>query len=259
MQKITAPMLVLAAALLPAGIVRGAVPEKSLFQGVTARIGLDAGVLSRTIRWDDGAQQSRMKAFSLALTGDFEFPFGLDLGVFAGLSLSDFKGMLFENLPISIEYQPGTASGILLGGEARKSLFVSGDFETGAAVRFVTSIGMKKTWPIEGFAVAGETSGKPNWSQISVGPRVSYKGFERFVPYAGLSLSWLWGDFELAETMGDLEGTELKKIKQKNILRISLGGDYALNSRIRVRGEAGWLPGSGGGDWSASIGLLSAF
>jgi len=259
MRKTTAAALVWAAVLLLAGSALGAVPERGLFRNVSTSVGLDAGALSRTIRWGDDAQQSRMKAFALALTGRFEFPFGLDLDVFAGLSLSDFKGMLFENLPISIEYQPGTASGILLGGEARKSLFVSGDFETEAGVRFVTSIGMKKTWPMEGFAVAGEAAGKPNWSQITVGPRVAYRGFERFVPYAGLSLSWLWGNFELAETMGDLQGTDLKKIKQKNLMRISLGGDYSLNSRVRVRGEAGWLPGSGGGDWDASLGLLFGF
>lgn len=100
-------------------------------------------------------------ALHVFLASEFEFPIDLTLGLFAGSSFSDFKGLLFQNLPFSGYCRAGAARGILLGGELRKSLFSFGNSETEAAAQFVSSLGSTKKSSIEGFAIKGETQGKP--------------------------------------------------------------------------------------------------
>ena len=80
------------------------------------------------------------------------------------------------------------------------------------------------------------------------GASLVYAAYENFVPYLGVSLSWLWGDFRMTETMGDLQGTQIRKIKQKGLIRISLGTTFQLARQFSLRGEAGIIPAKGGTD-----------
>jgi len=259
MKKRTALHVFLAACLLLAGAAAGRAQEKGLFQGVNIKLGLGADTLSRNVQWDKGPDGSKLKATNVFLASEFEFPIDLTLGLFAGLSFSDFKGLLFQNLPFSVEYQAGAVQGILLGGELRKGLFSFGDFETEAAAQFVSSLGSTKKWPIEGFAVPGETLGKPKWSQLNAGASLVYAVYENFRPYLGVSLSWLWGNFRMTETMGDLEGTQVREMRQKGLVRISLGTTFQVTRQFGLRGEAGIVPAKGGTDLSASLKLLYGF
>jgi len=259
MKKRTALHVFLAACLLLAGTAAGRAQEKSLFQGMTIKLGLGADALSRNVQWDKGPDESKLKAYNVYLASEFEFPIDLTLGLFAGLNFSDFKGMLFQNLPISIDYQAGAVQGILLGGELCKGLFSFGDFETEAAARFVSSLGSTKKWPIKGFAIKGETRGKPKWSQLDAGASLVYTAYKKFRPYLGLSLSWLWGEFQMTETMGDLQGTQLRKLSQKGLVRMSLGTTFQWTRRFGFRGEAGIVPVKGGTDLSGSLRLLYGF
>jgi hypothetical protein len=259
MKKRTALHVFLAACLLLAGAAAGRAQEKGLFQGVNIKLGLGADTLSRNVQWDKGPDGSKLKATNVFLASEFEFPIDLTLGLFAGLSFSDFKGLLFQNLPFSVEYQAGAVQGILLGGELRKGLFSFGDFETEAAAQFVSSLGSTKKWPIEGFAVPGETLGKPKWSQLNAGASLVYAAYENFRPYLGVSLSWLWGNFRMTETMGDLQGTQVREMRQKGLVRISLGTTFQVTRQFGLRGEAGIVPAKGGTDLSASLKLLYGF
>jgi len=259
MKKRTALHVFLAACLLLAGAAAGRAQEKGLFQGVNIKLGLGADTLSRNVQWDKGPDGSKLKATNVFLASEFEFPIDLTLGLFAGLSFSDFKGLLFQDLPFSVEYQAGAVQGILLGGELRKGLFSFGDFETEAAAQFVSSLGSTKKWPIEGFAVPGETSGKPKWSQLNAGASLVYAAYENFRPYLGVSLSWLWGNFRMTETMGDLQGTQIREIKQKGLVRISLGTTFQVARQFGLKGEVGIVPIKGGTDLSASLRLLYGF
>jgi len=259
MKKRTALHVFLAACLILAGTAAGRTQEKSLFQGMTIKLGLGADVLSRNVQWDKGPDVSKLKATNVYLASEFEFPIDLTLGLFAGLNLSDFKGSLFQNLPISIDYQAGAVQGILFGGELRKGLFSFGDFETEAAARFVSSLGSTKKWPIEGFAVPGETQGKPKWSQLDAGALLVYTAYKKFKPYLGLSLSWLGGEFQMTETMGDLQGAHLRKLRQKGLVRVSLGTTFQWTRKFGLRGEASIIPVKEGTDLSASLRLLYGF
>jgi len=259
MKKRTALHVLPAACVLLAGIATGGAQEKGPFHGVNFRLGLGMDALSRNVQWDKGPDGSKLKAYNVFLATEFEFPIDLALGLFAGLSFSDFKGLLFQNLPFSIDYQAGAVQGIFLGGELRKALFSFGDLEMEAAAQFVSSLGSTKKWPIEEFAVPGEMQGKPKWSQLHAGASLVYTANENFRPYLGLSLSWLWGDFRMTETMGDLQGTQIREIRQKGLVRISLGTTLQVARQFGLRGEAGIVPIKGGTDLSASLRLLYGF
>jgi hypothetical protein len=259
MKKWTVLHVFPAACLLLAGTAAGRAQEKGLFQGLNIKLGLGADALSRSVQWDKGPDGSKLKVYNVFLASEFDLPIDLTLGLFAGLSFSDFKGLLFQNLPFSVDYQAGAVQGILLGGELRKSLFSFGSFETEAAAQFVSSLGSTKKWPIEGFAVKGETQGKPKWSQLHAGASLVYTAFKNLRPYLGLSLSWLWGDFRMTETMGDLQGTQIREIRQKGVVRIALGTTLQVARQFGLRGEAGIVPVKGGTDLSTSLRLLYGF
>ena len=259
MRKRTALHVFLAAGLLLAGTAAGLAQEEGLSKGMNFKLGLGADVLSRNVQWDKGPDGSKLKAYNVFLTSEFEFPIHLTLGLFAGLSFSDFNGMLFRNLPFSINYQAGAVKGVVLGGELRKGLFSFGDFETEVDVQFVSSLGSTKKWPIEGFAVPGVTQGKPRWSQLNAGASLVYAAYENFKPYLGVSLSWLWGDFRMTETMGDLQGTQVREMRQKGLVRISLGTIFQVTRQLGLRGEAGIVPAKGGTDLSVSLRLIYGF
>ena len=259
MKKRTALHVFLAACLILVGTTAGRAQEKNLFQGITIKLGLGTDALSRNVQWDKGPDGSKLKAYNVTLASEFEFPIDLTLGLFAGLNFSDFNGLLCRTLPFSLNYQAGAVKGVVLGAELRKGLFSFGDFETEATARFVSSFGSTKKWPIEGFAVPGETRGKPKWSQLDAGASLVYTAYKKFRPYLGLSLSWLWGEFQMKETMGDLQGTQLRKLSQKGLVRMSLGTTFQWTRRFGFRGEAGIVPVKGGTDLSASLRLLYGF
>jgi hypothetical protein len=250
--------LFLAAALVPSGNVFGAATERSLFRDVAVKLGLGAGTFSRTVRLDDGGEEMKLKAFTLGLTSEFTFPYGITADVFAGLAMTDYEGLTFDHLPITLQYQAGTVRSFIIGGEIRKKLLVFGDFETGAAARIVSSLGATKTWALEDFAVEGESKGTPDWTEFSIGPTVTYTGYEKWAPYLGVSASWLRGRFKMAETLGDLEGTQSVRLRQKGLIRVTLGAAFQI-ARFSVRGEAAFLPSRGGVDVGVALRVLYAF
>ena len=107
---------------------------------------------------------------------------------------------------------------------------------------YVTYTGSSKSWPIEGFAVNGDARGRPKWSEIEVGPILTYKAFEDFTPYLGVSLDWFRGDFRMTETLGELDGTQTRKFAQKGLLRIALGASCDRWRGLVIDGEAGSRP-----------------
>lgn len=64
MKKWTALHVFLAACLLLAGTAAGRAQEKSLFQGMTIKLGLGPAALSRNVRWDKGLDGSKLKAYN---------------------------------------------------------------------------------------------------------------------------------------------------------------------------------------------------
>jgi hypothetical protein len=225
----------------------------------SVRLGAGFGGFSRTITWDDGAHESNLAAGSVAVRGEFTLRPGLAFELAAGLSMPNFDGLVFRGLPISVDYEAGAVNGVLLGAAVRARLLTFGAFEIGADGRFVYSLGLSKTWTMTGFAVEGTVTGSPSWFDATVGPRISYTGAGRFVPFATIAADWLSGTFTMDQALGDLTGHEAKKVQSKGFLAVSLGADWELSARVLLRGEAGILPYSGGTDLRASLAVFYRF
>jgi hypothetical protein len=241
-------------ALLMASLPSAAADSRIPFRG-----GLGWEYFSRRITWDDKSQASSASALLITGRGEIELRPGLTVGFAVGLSLSNFNGLVFRDLPISLDYEAGAAAGLVLGAGGRARLLSLADFEIEGEARFVYSLGFKKSWPVEGFTVPGEATGKPTWVEVFAGPRVSYLVSGKFVPYLSLSARLFSGNFELAETLGDLDGQERKNVRGKSLLQVSLGADYRISGRFSFRAEAGFLPYPGGVDGAASAGLSFLF
>jgi hypothetical protein len=240
-------------ALLAAG------PSTAAESRASIRTGIGFEHFSRTITWDDKTQTSKSSVHLITARGEIELRPGLVIELAAGLSLSNFNGLIFRDLPISLDYEAGAAAGLLLGAGVRARIASLDDFEIDGAGRFVYSLGFTKSWPMEGFTVPGEGTGKPTWMRASVGPRISYLASGKFVPYLSVSASLFSGNFDLEEKLGDLSGREKKKVRGKSLVEISLGADYKISGRVSVRAEAGFLPYPGGVDATVSAGLLFFF
>ena len=242
-----------------AGNASAQTPGHGPFSGFVLKIGIRGGFAGRAIRWDKGPDETGLKTSTLGLAADMTFARGLGLSLFAGLGSSDASGAIFRDLPISLKYGGGAVKGFAFGGAVRKALFDFGDFETEARVSYVTYTGSSKSWPIEGFTVNGDARGRPKWSEIEVGPILTYKAFEGFTPYLGVSLDWFRGDFRMTENLGELDGTQTRKFAQKGLLRIALGASWAAWRGLVIDGEAGVVPSKGKADVSATLRLLYGF
>jgi hypothetical protein len=231
----------------------------ALSGGVTLRAGLQGGFADRTVRWDKGTDETKIKTRLAGLAMDLALPRGFGISLFGGMAFTDPRGTVFRRLPISLDYQGGTVRGLVIGAGVRKSLFAFGDFETGARARYVIFTGPSKTWPIAGFAVDGKAVGKPRWSELEIGPTLIYKAYESFTPYLGVSLSWFRGDFRMKETLGELGGTQVRKLAQKGLFRVALGAAWELGRGVVVDGEMGIIPVKGGPDIGATVRLLYGF
>jgi hypothetical protein len=257
MNKRSGLPIFLASFLVFCGIARGREQEQGIFRDISLKFGLGTGFVSRTVRWD--SDESTIKAFTVGLASEFEFPYSLTASLFAGLGLTNYQGALFDHLPITIQYEAGAVGSLVFGGEVRKKIKTFGDFETGASATFVTSIGMNKTWPLSGFAVTGKAQGTPDWAEFDIGPTISYLGYRGFVPYLGIQASWFWGKFKMAETLEDLEGSQTRTFKQKGLIKITLGAAGAITHRLSFRGEAAIVPAGGRVDLGAALRILYAF
>jgi hypothetical protein len=225
----------------------------------TLMAGLNYDYFSRTVVWDGDTVPSRIQASLVSARADVGFGKGLTLSLSAGLSLTDFEGLAFGTLPISLAFDASPIKGLVLGAELEAPLIEYGDFEIKAAGRLVSSFGMSKTWPLEGFAVEGKAKGRSNWMEASAGPRVAYLLSGAFVPYLEVSARWLRADFRMEETLEDLQGRETKRIKGDFSFSVALGGDARVSDRLTIKAKAGFIPYAGGVDALASVGLLYLF
>jgi hypothetical protein len=221
--------------------------------------GLNYENLSRTVVWTGDTSPSKIRANLITARADFGLGKGAVVSFSAGLSLADYKALVFDTLPISLQFDGTTISGLVLGAEAAVPIMKFSDFGLDGTGRFVYSLGMSKTWPIEDFAVEGEARGRSGWMEAAVGPRLSYYFFGRVVPYVELSLRWLRADFKMTETLADLGGTELKLVRGDLSFGAAVGADAAVTGRISVKAKAGIMPYAGGVDGLLSIGILYKF
>ncbi len=222
--------------------------------------GLSFDSLTRTVVWQGDEADSRLAASLFTARAELGLGGrGIVLGLFAGLALSDASGLVFRGLPISLQYDGSAVAGLAFGADLLAPITRLGEFEIKGAGRIVYMSGMSKTWPLEGFAVEGQAKGKPGWLEASVGPRVEYRFFGKVVPYVELSARWLTASFRMDETLGELEGSETKKVGGDFAFGAALGADAEVSRRVALRGRIGIMPFAGGVDTLATVGVLYRF
>ncbi len=245
---------VLAAVLMMLAAAPAGAQDQSKF-----RLGFTIEHFSRELSWNDDAEMSKSQNNLFAARAEIVASPGLVFDFTAGFSLSGFNGLVFDTLPISLDYEAGGAPGLFLGAGLRGRFFRSGDFEIEGAARFVYSFKLSKTWTLEDFSVPATATGGPTWMRVTVGPRFLYHASDKVTPYLSVSADWFSGHFEIAEDIGDLSGQEKKKVNGKGMADIALGLDYRISNKVTLRAEAGFLPYSGGVDTALSVGFLYNF
>jgi hypothetical protein len=224
----------------------------------TFAAGLNYEYLSRTVVWSGDTEASRLQASLVTARADFEFDKGILFSLSAGLAPTDIAALTFDSLPISLQYDGAPLTGFAFGAEAFVPIHRYSDFEISGTGRLVYSIGIKKTWPLEDFAVEGAAEGATSWLEAAIGGKVSYFSFDKIVPFLEISLRWLHAGFEMSETLGDLGGTETKRVDDLSF-GVALGADADLTGRLVVRAKGGVVPYSGGVDGLVTVGLLYKF
>ncbi len=244
-----------------AAVLLGAVAGRAGAEGreLTFRAGLDAGSLSRTIRWDDEKRESKLSSIGAGLRLEMSYRNRLTLSLLAGMSFTDVEGLVFYRLPVSLEYSAGAVAGVLVGAEIEARILTWGAFDLEGRARFLASAGTETSWPLDGFAVKGEARGKPNWTTVEAGPRIAFTGWRTAVPYLFAAANWLTGDVRMEETLETLRGSETKSIKGAGLIRAGAGATLPVGRRASVRVEAGIVPHGGGADYDARIGCSYSF
>jgi len=224
--------------------------------------GLGAGYFARTISWDEKARESKLKSVLAFARGELRINDGFAVGLFAGYSLTNPNGIIFRGLPFSLDYEAGSIGAILVGADLRKTLFQAGDFEFGATARYERSFASTSELEITSLNQAGTAKAMSSWQRFLAGPFVRYLGYESFSPFLALTFDKLWGEFTMAETIGDLTGSETKPVSGKGIFGIVLGTDFEPIPGFRLSGELSAIPYTklaGGLDVDYGIALRAIF
>jgi hypothetical protein len=205
--------------------------------------GLTGELFNRGIKWEDQTSTLKSTNIMLELEGR-NLANRFNLRLLAGLELARMNDLLFENLPITLEYQGGNITGIIFGARADTRLFSASDFNIGVLAEFVSYVGFKKSFDMSGLPVPGKATAEPDWAQASGGLMVTYEALEGNQPFLELAASYLWGSFKMTEQIEDLQGAQTVDLKSSGFLSITLGWNFFLVDKITVTPRVRLFPAS---------------
>lgn len=214
--------------------------EYKAYREISVQAGAGLDYFSRNIRAD--GLDSQLKGLLFTLNSRFEFFKGFSAGIKLGYGLSNFDGLAFRQIPISLELGVGNLQGILLGADVEKSLFSYKYFTLSVFGDFVYYLGKSTIWDIPGLNVEGTAEGKPSWYRIWLGPEFSYQAWENFYPYLRLGYNRLSGKFQMDEAIQTLTGSEEKRFAGDLDFSITLGTVFNLTKALLIKGEATLIP-----------------
>jgi hypothetical protein len=221
--------------------------------------GLRFDYFSRTVSWDGEKSKSQLSSYVGSLILGYEIQPGFFLAAIVGYSSSTFDGLVFRKLPLSIDLEGGGINGLVFGAQINKSLLSGKRLDIDILGQFLAYQGAKKKWDIPGLAVPGTLEGTPTWMRASIGPVLTYRSSKNFSPYLYPSFDYLWGTFEMKETVQSLQGLEKKEIKAKIPFGIAAGASVSSSAKLTINAEVGVYPYNGGVDYSALIIALFSF
>jgi hypothetical protein len=229
--------------------------------GSGTRLGFRLDYLTQTVSWDNGTGKSTSGLNSALAAAVLQLGIGRSstASLIAGYATTELNGLLFRQLPLSVDFEAGGVGGLVLGAELNLGIISERRVSLSAQAQFMAQLGLSKTWSIPGLAVAGSLEGSPTWMRAMVGPLIVFGAEDRVRPYLFPFFQYVWGTFALKESVETLSGTESKDVRGKSLFGVAGGLELPLSPGIRIKAEGGVYPRSGGADYSATIKTMFAF
>jgi hypothetical protein len=229
---------------LGAGILLGpcVAPARETERSFRIQAGADAEAFSRSIAWDEKTGSSILKAGLGMIRVGLELPGGTTFALLAGYSTNNWNGLVFRELPFSIDYEAGALGAILLGTDIDVPLFKPGKWEIGASGRVLFSFGSGGEWTLTGLHQVGTFNGRADALMIQAGPTLTYRGFEAFSPFATVFFDGFRATFTMNENINPLIGTEEKKIREQGTVGASVGMFVEPSSAFQLKVEGFLIP-----------------
>jgi len=219
-----------------------AAPAQEAERSFRIQAGVGADVFSRSVVWDDKTGSSILNAALGTIRIGLELPGGASFALLAGYGRNNWNGLVFRELPFSIDYEAGALGAILLGTDMEVPLFKPGKWEIGASGRFLFSFGLGGEWTLTDLQQIGTFNGRADALMIQAGPTIAYRGFETFTPFAAVFYNGLWAAFTMEENVNPLVGSEEKKIRGQGTVGASVGMTIEPSPAFRLRAEGFLIP-----------------
>ncbi len=241
--KVKTLLSVIIMLLTAAPLISAAQFYQQRFSMEQLKIGLDVEFFDRIITWgEDQNETSSLKSYLFSLKPGYEVTEAISVNAVLGYSLSNFNDMVFKRLPFSLELNTGNIDGIVLGGNLVLKIIKISDFTLSAGGQLIHYIGFKDQWEIPGLNVEGTATGKPSWSRLTAGPKISFAVTEYLRPYVTANYDILWGKFKMTEEIEELTGEQEMNIESKSCFSLSIGTLYKALNGVDLKAEATLLP-----------------
>lgn len=214
------------------------------------------GYQTRAYKTDGNDSVYKLRTMDLTVGREFQAAHGWKFGLSLGFVLSKLNDLVFDDLPISLEYSSGSMSGLILGGSLAKSIWKNDSMDLEIKGDVAYSMSFRKTWDITDLAVAGTAKGTNHWFQAGLGPKLTFNTSGTVVPYIYAGWTFFRGTFKMNEDILDLEGTSDKTLKGRSSIEAAAGADFKLSGRFGLRTVVICRPYSGGTDIAAAASLL---
>ena len=257
--KIRAAAILAALLILPMFVSAQISEQTQPNQNTSVRPGLSAEYLNFSIGGDEGAFTSKLQTYLFCTNIEFVILDGTAFHIILGYSLSDFDGIIFRQLPFSVEIGVGNIEGLLFGVQGSQRLLYLSEYEIFLHGKFVYYYGFNNSWAVPTLNVEGTVTGSPSWMLGQIGPTVRYAGFNYISPYVRFLYSHLWGRFNMTQEIQDISGIENKKLEGLSHFTLSAGVEYELFNNLSLSGEVSLMPFNGGMDFGGMLLIRYSF
>ncbi len=223
------------------------------------KLGLRSEYFSRTLSSDVEGETPRLAAYLINLALGYDLRAGFSVAILLGYASSNYKELIFRQLPFSIDFEGSGISSFVVGAEIGKNLLSQNNFEIDALGQFMACLGLGKEFEIPDLVVPGSIEASPSWMRAAVGPVFLLTSWEGIRPYIYPCYNYLWGTFSMDQTVQSLEGSEKKKIKGESQFGILFGTGLELSEKFELKIEGGLYPRKGGADYSVMLQALFGF
>ncbi len=205
--------------------------------------GLSGELFSRGIKWQEESSTLKSTNATLALIIR-EITSIINLTIYGGIGMPRPNGIIFDRLPLTLEYQAGSLNGLLAGVRAEARALPASDFNFGLVAEVTSFSGFNKNFDLKGLVVPATATARLSWIQATAGFIVTYDALENSQPFLEIAGSYLQGKFRMKEVIEDLSGEQTVTIKSSGYASITAGWNFYLVDKITVVPRVRFIPGT---------------